>query len=231
MEEHSTYLYETHLHTAPVSRCGRAGVRETLEFYKSLSYAGVFITNHFLDGNINIDRSLPYEERIAFYFSDYEAGVALGKEIGISVFCGVEMAYMDTHFLIYGLGKAWFLSHPEMDTIRKKEQFRVLSEAGALIVQAHPFREANFIECIRLFPREVHAVESYNASRTDFENRMAEEYARNYAITPFAGSDNHSAAAQKRLGGMAATSPLLDEQDFICRVKNGEMTPFCKLLP
>ena len=30
------YKYETHLHTAPVSRCARAGVRETLEFYKEL---------------------------------------------------------------------------------------------------------------------------------------------------------------------------------------------------
>ena len=64
------YQYETHLHTLPVSKCARAGVRENLEFYKSLGYAGVFITNHFLDGNINIDRTLPYEDRIRFYFSD-----------------------------------------------------------------------------------------------------------------------------------------------------------------
>ena len=48
------YKYETHLHTFPVSNCASAEVRENLEFYKSLSYDGVFITNHFLDGNINI---------------------------------------------------------------------------------------------------------------------------------------------------------------------------------
>ena len=42
------YRYETHLHTAPVSKCAHASVRENLEFYKSLGYAGVFITNHFI---------------------------------------------------------------------------------------------------------------------------------------------------------------------------------------
>ena len=41
------YKYETHLHTSPVSVCARVEVRETLEFYKSLGYDGVFITNHF----------------------------------------------------------------------------------------------------------------------------------------------------------------------------------------
>ena len=66
------YRYETHLHTTPVSKCARANVRDTLEFYKSAGYDGIFLTNHFIDGNINVDRSLPYEDRINFYFSDYE---------------------------------------------------------------------------------------------------------------------------------------------------------------
>ena len=66
------YKYETHMHTSPVSRCAKATVRESLEFYKSMGYDGVFITNHFLDGNIDIDSNLPYEDRINFYFSDYE---------------------------------------------------------------------------------------------------------------------------------------------------------------
>ena len=32
------YLYETHLHTSPVSKCAKASVRETLAFYKGLLY-------------------------------------------------------------------------------------------------------------------------------------------------------------------------------------------------
>ena len=60
------YRYETHLHTSPVSKCARAGVRESLLFYKRLGYDGVFITNHFLDGNVNIDKTLPYDEKLEF---------------------------------------------------------------------------------------------------------------------------------------------------------------------
>lgn len=71
------FLYETHLHTSPVSKCARTTVRESLEIYKSLGYAGVFITNHFIDGNLNCDRALPYEELINVYFSDYEAALEI----------------------------------------------------------------------------------------------------------------------------------------------------------
>ena len=37
------YRYETHLHTAPISKCARVGVKEVLEFYKSEDYAGVLV--------------------------------------------------------------------------------------------------------------------------------------------------------------------------------------------
>ncbi|MGN0179942.1 MAG: hypothetical protein ACI4DY_11015, partial [Monoglobaceae bacterium] len=116
------YKYETHMHTSPVSRCAKAGVRESLEFYKSLGYDGVFITNHFLDGNANLDHSLPYKEKIDIYFSDYENGVKIGAEIGIKVFFGVEMSYKGTDFLVYGLDKEWFLSHPQIMDMKKSKE-------------------------------------------------------------------------------------------------------------
>ena len=67
-----SFLYETHLHTSPVSKCASASVKDSLEFYKSIGYDGVFITNHFLDGNNNIDSKKSYKEKINFYFYDYE---------------------------------------------------------------------------------------------------------------------------------------------------------------
>ena len=222
----AAYFYETHMHTSPVSRCAKVGVRQSLEFYKRLGYAGVFITNHFLDGNINCDRSLPYHERIEFYFSDYEEGVRIGKEIGLTVFLGVESSYHGTDFLIYGLDKQWFLTHPEIEGMRKSEMLTLMEQEGALIVQAHPFREASYIDHIRLFPRHVHATEIYNACGTAFENAQAAHYAQSYDLIPFAGSDNHVGEGQLRLAGMEAKTPILDEQDFVRRVKNREMTPF-----
>ena len=220
------YLYETHMHTSPVSKCASMSVRDTVEYYHNAGYDGIFITNHFIDSNINIDRSAPYEERIRYFFSDYKEGVRIGRELGISVFCGVEMSYQGCDFLVYGPDEEWYLSHPEIEEMRKSDELRLLMEAGALVIHAHPFREARYIDHIRLFPRCVHGVEIYNANRTEFENRMAEEYAKNYELIPFAGSDNHRGGKQEFFGGMRAKTPILDEMDFVTRVKNGELEPF-----
>ena len=220
------YKYETHLHTSPVSKCASASVEDTLRFYRALGYDGVFITNHFLDGNINIDRSLPYEERINFYFADYEEGKRLSDEIGIKVFLGVELSYKGTDFLVYGLGREWFLAHPEIMEMKKSEELKLLMENGALVFQAHPYREAAYIDHIRLFPRSVHGVETVNACRTDHENKMADAYADAYGLLKLAGSDNHSGARIPHLAGMSSETPVSSEADFCRRMVQGEMSIF-----
>lgn len=220
------YKYETHLHTSPVSKCASATVEDSLRFYKDLGYDGVFITNHFLDGNINIDKALPYEEKINFYFSDYEEGVRLSDKIGIKVFLGVELTYRGTDFLVYGLDKNWFLNHPEIMDMKKSEELALLMENGALVVQAHPFREAKYIDHIRLFPQCVHGVETVNASRNDFENEMAEHYAKSYGLVTLAGSDNHSGRAKRNLAGIETDTPIADEADFCRRVLEGNVQIF-----
>lgn len=220
------YRYETHLHTLPVSKCAKAGVQESLQVYKDMGYAGVFITNHFIDGNINIDRERPYEERIRFYFSDYEAAKSIGKELGIDVFCGVEMSYKGTDFLVYGLDKDWFLQHPEIEAMKKSTELQFLMDAGALIIQAHPYREAGYIDHIRLFPRHVHGVEVHNATQNEFRNDMARHYADAYGLLHFAGSDNHRGSDTQHFGGMESETPITDEQDFVRRVLDGSMKPF-----
>ena len=216
-----SYKYETHMHTAPVSRCAVASVRENLEFYKSQGYDGVFITNHFLDGNINCDKSAPYEERIAFYFSDYEAALEIGKEIGIKVFFGAELSYHGTDFLIFGLDKSWYLAHPEIMDMKKSEELAFIANEGALIIQAHPFRESPHIDHIRLFPRLVHGVEVNNAKRSMLENGMAKCYADHYNLIHFAGTDNHSASGSRRLCGMSFHEPITGEADFAEKIKSG----------
>ena len=221
------FKYETHLHTFPVSRCAQANVEENLVFYKRLGYDGVFITNHFLDGNINIDdNSKSYEEKIEFYFSDYEEGLKIGETLGIKVFCGLELSYGGTDFLVYGLNKGWFLSHPEIMNMKKREELSFLMENGALIIQAHPYREDSYIDHIRLFPRNVHGVEVINASRRDLENNMAKIYAENYNLIEFAGSDNHCASKQRKLAGICCEEPICSVEDFINKVKENKAKIF-----
>jgi predicted metal-dependent phosphoesterase TrpH len=218
--------YDTHVHTSPVSRCARATVRETVEFYKSKGYEGIFITNHFLDGNINIDYSEPYEKKIEFYFSDYEEALRIGREVGLQILLGVELSYKGTDFLIYGLDKQWFLDHPEIMDMDKTTELTFMMEQGALVIQAHPFREAHYIDHIRLYPHCVHGIETINAERTDQCNDLGNYFADSYGFHKTAGSDNHIAGAAKRLAGMISSEPLKDEADFIKHVLADDMELF-----
>jgi len=220
------YKYETHLHTYPVSACAKYDVRLNLEFYKNMGYDGVFITNHFLNGNINFDSDMDFSKKIDFYLSDYYTAKSLENEIGIKVFFGIEYSYKGTDFLIYGLSPRWYINHPEFLEMPTKQALALAIEEGALVIHAHPFREAGYIDHIRLFPRSVHGVEITNACRTDFENDMAKDYADNYKLLYFAGSDNHIASNQKLLSGVSFETPLVDELDFVKRVKNNQMGIF-----
>lgn len=220
------FRYETHLHTYPVSRCARATAEETVDFYKDRGYDGIFITNHFLDGNINMDTDEPYEKLIRFYFSDYHAARERGEKIGLKVFPGVELSYKGTDFLVYGLDEKWYLAHPEIEYMRKSEELTLMRLAGALIIQAHPFREDPWIDHIRLFPRQVEGVEVNNAGQTDFRNRMAALYAGEYGLLPFAGSDNHVAGRNKRLAGIELEESVGSVRDFIAAIRAGTYTIF-----
>ena len=226
------FKYETHLHTSPVSRCAGASVRQQLEFYKNLGYDGVFITNHFIDGNCTPAADMTYSEKMDYFFSDYEQGVEIGMELGIKVFCGVESSYHGTDFLIYGLDKEWFKAHPEINQMSINDKLTFFAESGALVIHAHPFREAGYISHIRLFPRNVQGVEVFNACRNELENKMAKIYAEEYKLIPFAGSDNHHAGAGLSvLGGMCTEDkPIESEREFIDAVLEGRATPFINKL-
>ena len=213
------YKYETHLHTAPVSKCGKASVAESLTFYKKMGYDGVFITNHFVGGNISMDKSHPYEERVEFYFSDYEKALPIGEKLGLKVFCGVEMNCGGPDILVYGLDKQWYLEHPEVVEIKKSEALTLMRAAGALLIHAHPFREATYIDHIHLYPRHVHGVEIINSSRPEAENAIAKLYAAHYGLLTVAGSDNHVADRHKVLAGLQCEEPICDVADFIEKVK------------
>lgn len=220
------YKYDTHLHTYPVSKCATHSIEDNLNYYKKLGYDGIFITNHFINGNINIDKNLPYEEKVNFYFSDYEKALEYGMEIGLRVFLGVEMSYGGTDFLIYGLDKEWYLSNPQIMEMKMSDMLKLLMENGALVVQAHPYREAAYIDHIRLFPRCIHGVEVINACGNDLSNKMADIYADNYELKKIAGSDNHHGDKKRDLAGVCFDTPLSDEADFIDRVMNNEVQLF-----
>ena len=213
------FLYETHLHTSEVSRCARANAEEQLTYYKSLGYAGVFVTDHFINGNSIVPHDIPYAERIEQFCIGYEKAKSLEKKYGIDVFFGFEYSYEGTDFLIYGADKSWLLENADAYRLPVYEYLDYARSKGALVIHAHPIREANYIKMIRLLPRNVDGVEAPNACRTEFENLMGKKYAEDYGLLNFAGSDNHVADKLRHLAGIASETRFNDVSDMIEAVR------------
>jgi len=228
------YRYELHCHTIDGSKCGTMGTTELVEFYHDMGYAGFCITDHF-SGNSTVPDDAPWAERVLFYDDIYGKLCDAGNKLGMSVFFGVEMTiYHDINsmsaatgndFLLYNLSKDWLLSNRDAFTGRPSDIFAAIRGAGGFIIHAHPFKEADYIDCIRLYPRSVDAVETFNANSKDFANGFAKTYAQAYGLPETSGSDFHR-RTQKILTGMETLTPCLSAGDLIEAIKNGRAIPF-----
>ncbi len=185
------FKYEMHCHTCESSRCGKIHGRDLADFYKKMGYDGIVVTDHFLNGNTTVDRNLSWEEKIDLYKKGYDEALKRGKEIGLKVFFGIEFSLLGTDFLVYGLNSDWYKEHTDCDKLPIRNFCDLVHESGGFIAQAHPYREASYIEVIRLLPSHVDAVEIYNSSMDDHTNKMASIYAKEYGLLTMCGSDNH----------------------------------------
>lgn len=193
------YLYEMHCHTSESSKCGRGLGSEMADFFKRLGFSGICITDHFFNGNCAVPKELEWKERVELFCKGYENAKKRGDEIGLSVFFGWECSYQGTDILTYNLTKEWLLENENCDLLDPNAYCDLVHNSGGVVIQAHPFRERGYIPIIKLLPRKVDGVEIFNAGNEDFENVMAEVYAKMYELPVSSGSDIHSPNA-KRVG-------------------------------
>ncbi len=223
-----SYKYETHLHTSEVSACARVSAAEQVGFYAEMGYAGIIVTDHFLNGNTVVPlEGLSWKEKIERFCIGYVNAFQEGKKVGLDVFFGWEASYGGTDFLTYGLSPHWLLENEKIMEMPYWDYLNYVRDQGGFVVHAHPFREAEYIRGgIKLKPRSVDAVEIINANRTDFENKMAREYAKNYGIAPLAGSDNHAGYGQKKLAGIKTKERIESIIDFVDIIQSGNYKIF-----
>ncbi len=219
------YKYETHMHTSEGSACGRSGGAEMARVYKACGYDGIFVTDHFFNGNVAVDRSLPWKEKIELFCKGYENAKAEGDKIGLQVFFGFEYGVNAADFLVYNLDKEWLLAHPDIDKEDARTAFRMMHEGGGFIVHAHPFRERGYIDHIQLYPRDVDGVEVYNAAQRNDEgmNERGLLYAGMYDLPRTAGSDSHDVKDEFRSGIMTKTR-ILKPLDYLELLKARRLT-------
>lgn len=192
------YRYETHLHTCQGSACGISTGAEQARFYHELGYRGIFITDHFFNGNTAVPRNLPWKERVALFCTGYEDALAEGKKLGLDVFFGWEQNYDGDEYLIYGLTPEWLMDHPEIGDASRWEQYQIVHQAGGCVIQAHPFRDRDYIRYVRLGLQFCDGIEAVNASNNAVNNINALNYGKEYRLIEIAGSDNHNAESMKK---------------------------------
>ncbi len=208
------YKYDTHLHTKESSACASVSGAEQAIIYKALGYSGIIVTDHFFNGNTTVPYYLPWEEKVERFALGYENARDQGIKIGLSVFFGWEESFRGTDFLIYGLDKEWLLKHPEILSWDIGEHYARIHAEGGYVVHAHPFRQADYISEIRLFPEYVDAVEIVNGgNQNPLYNQKAVEYAQMHNKPVTGGSDAHHAYSVH--AGMIFNRPLNDIRDFI----------------
>ena len=209
------YLYETHCHTNLVSACASLTPEVLVELYLANGYDGVFVTDHFLNGNTTVHRNFPtasYKEKIdAFCEGYYQAKKAAGDKL--KIFFGLECSYKGSDMLVFGWTPEQLKEFEQIVSISMRDLPDFCRKTGALAIQAHPFREAHYIDHIRLYPT-ADGVETFNASRDDLCNNLGDFYAKAYDKITIGGSDCHH-SNQKLLSGLAFEEKINSEQEFV----------------
>ena len=114
----------------------------------------------------------------------------------------------------------WLYQNSNVMDISVYQYIDRVHKAGGIVVHAHPFREADYINEIKLMPKWVDGVEVYNAGNYKEEyNDRALWYAKQYDLPQTAGTDNHHLSSA-RLSGVISETPFENIFDYIDAVKN-----------
>lgn len=205
--------WETHAHTAEGSACSSAAAADMVRGCKKAGYDGIFITDHFYHGNTAVPRELPWTQWVERFCLGYYHAKEEGDKIGLQVCFGWEYSWSGNDFLTYGLTPEWLLAHPETVTLSPYEYLKLVKDAGACIIHAHPFRQEWYVQAIRLVPDMVHGVEVYNGNNAqEVYNDRALWYADSFGLPRVAGSDTHWSNMFQ--GGILTDMPIDTAADY-----------------
>lgn len=219
------FLYETHVHTYQGSACARDTGYDMAKALHEDGYKGMIVTDHNWGGNTRIPNDIPWRDWVLRFEEGYLDAKRYGDANDFDVFFGYESGYNGTEFLIYGVDSTWLISNQEIKEASIELQYKMIKEAGGMVIHAHPYREEPYIPEIRLYPEYVDGVEGINATHSNkkslsHNNPMFDEqailYANNHKLPMTAGSDVHSVNVFG--GGVAFKSPLTSINDYCERI-------------
>ena len=219
------YRYEMHCHSSVGSLCAVWTPEELVRAFYKAGYAGLVLTEHFVHGNTAVPREWPWEKRMRRYYEGYERACAEAWPLDFDVLFGIEHAYGDgKEVLTYGIDLTFLLENPDLGEISLAEYAARVHAYGGLVVQAHPFRERDYIRPgVPLYPELLDGVEIYNDHNLPEENVRAEAFARQHKLIRISGSDAHG---YDEIGhaAMAFSHRIRTNEELVAALRAGEGT-------
>ena len=212
-----SYKYQIHTHTAPCSRCGAMSPTELCQALAENGYTGVVLTNHFYHGNSGVDRNLTWQDFVSAYEADYLACKKAAEKYDLDVLFGVEESVVPgLEILCYGLTPAVLYRNPELHHGRLEAWSKIMRENGVVVIQAHPFREADYIPAPGVLPLDtIDGIEIFNRgnSRPDMNEKAAAFAAEHPHLLATSSADTHTADTVA-VGGIITHHRLRTEADL-----------------
>jgi hypothetical protein len=183
------FRYDTHVHTKETSRCGHLTAEQIVKKYIELGYDGICITDHLHQEYIDTLDTKQWYSIADAYLAGYRTAKEWGDKLGLSVILGVEIRFPESErdYLLYGVDEMFLYRHPFLYDTTPQAFYGTFCDE-VLIIQAHPFRNYEFIHegCI-------HGLEIVNGNpRHANRNDRALQYALdNPDLFRLCGSDTH----------------------------------------
>lgn len=218
------YKIETHLHTTHSSRCGWLDAATLTDAYRAAGYDGIIVTDHFnriTFDYLNVDLSSK-TDKVKAFLAGYDRMMEEGTKRGLRIYRGAELRFdeCDNDYLLFGWPDE-LLADPEAIFSMGIAAFAPLARAaGALIVQAHPYRKA----CTPAIACYLDGVEVINRNpRHDSHNDRAAEYAQQFGLLGLCGSDCHR-IEDVGVGGILTEELPADSNAMAALIRSGRFT-------
>ncbi len=217
------YKYQMHTHTSPCSKCAPMTQKELVDSLVLGGYSGCVLTNHFFRGNSGIDRNLSWNDFVLQYEKDYLECKKAADGKDLDIIFGIEEHLFDgLEILCYGITPQFLYDHPELRDDHTVETWsKALRDFGALCIQAHPFRDREYIKNPRLLPCEyIDGIEVFNACNKPEENAKANtEASAHPEWILVSGADTHLPASVC-WSGIATPIRISDEKELVKILKS-----------
>ena len=219
------FIYETHAHTAEVSRCGRVPAADVVRRYVDVGYDGIVITDHFSRATFQKLGDCPWQDKVDFFLQGYRIACATAADEApnFHVLPGLELRLdcdEDNDFLLFGADEDFLYRSEGLLQMTFEQMAQYVHDNGLLLVQAHPFRECMCIVDWNL----LDGMEVYNGNPNhESNNPIANLWTQRHGLLQTSGSDYHGQWGE-HLGGVCLETPATDSRQFAEALRSGQYT-------